>query len=103
MPAGVIARLFALPLGWSEPPGWSTVNDPQGLGLTAVLVAKELPFLLWHLVALLARPELAAQVRGWLASGRTDREHLDRIAAMRRRADHHKQLANAAPATGASA
>lgn len=71
MPAGVIARLFALPLGWSEPPGWSTVNDPQGLGLTAVLVAKELPFLLWHLVALLARPELAAQVRGWLASGRT--------------------------------
>ncbi len=71
MPAGVIARLVALPLGWSEPPGWSTVNDPQGLGLMAVLVAKELPFLLWHLVALLARPELAAQLRGWLASGRT--------------------------------
>jgi putative thiamine transport system permease protein len=36
-----------------------------------VLVAKELPFLLWNLVALLARPELALQLRGWLASART--------------------------------
>ncbi|MBK9361851.1 MAG: DNA primase [Rubrivivax sp.] len=47
--------------------------------------------------------ELNAQIGELIASGRTDREHLDRIAAMRRRADHHKQLANAAPATGASA
>lgn len=47
--------------------------------------------------------ELNAQIGELIASGRTDREHLDRIAAMRRRADHHRQLANAAPATGASA
>ena len=52
------------------------MRDPTRLSLLdvvliAVLVAKELPFLLWHLVALLARPELASQVRGWLASGRT--------------------------------
>jgi putative thiamine transport system permease protein len=71
MPAGVIARLAAAPLGWTAPPDWPTVNDPGGAGLVLVLVAKELPFLLWSAVALLARPELAWQVRGWLASART--------------------------------
>jgi putative thiamine transport system permease protein len=71
MPAGVIARLLAVPLGWSAPPDWPTVNDPYAFGLTLVLLFKETPFLLWHLVALLARPELALQVRGWLAAGRT--------------------------------
>ena len=34
MPAGVIARLLALPLGWSAPPDWPTVNDANGVGLT---------------------------------------------------------------------
>ncbi len=71
MPAGVIARLFAVALGWTSPPAWPTVNDPHGIGLTLVLIAKETPFLLWHLVAMLARPELALQLRGWLAAGRT--------------------------------
>jgi putative thiamine transport system permease protein len=71
MPAGVIARLVALALAWTAPPPWPTVNDPHGVGLALVLVCKETPFLLWHLVALLARPELALQLRGWLASGRT--------------------------------
>jgi putative thiamine transport system permease protein len=71
MPAGVIARLLAPLLGWSAPPDWPTVNDPQGVGLTLVLIGKETPFLLWNAVALLARPELALQLRGWLASART--------------------------------
>jgi putative thiamine transport system permease protein len=71
MPAGLIARALAAPLGWSTPPDWPTVNDPRGLGLVLVLVAKETPFLLWNAVALLARPELALQLRGWLASART--------------------------------
>jgi putative thiamine transport system permease protein len=71
MPAGVIARLLAPVLGWNAPPDWPTVNDPSAFGLTLVLLFKETPFLLWHLVALLARPELALQVRGWLAAGRT--------------------------------
>ncbi len=71
MPAGVIARLLALPLGWGAPPDWPTVNDANGVGLTLVLIFKETPFLLWSAVALLARPELALQLRGWLASGRT--------------------------------
>jgi putative thiamine transport system permease protein len=71
MPAGVIARLLAVPLGWSAPPNWPTVNDANGIGLTLVLIFKETPFLLWNAVALLTRPELALQLRGWLASGRT--------------------------------
>lgn len=71
MPAGVAARLLAPLFGWTAPPPWPTLNDPQGIGLMLVLLCKETPFLLWHLVALLARPELALQLRGWLASART--------------------------------
>ena len=71
MPAGLIARLLAQPLGWSTPPDWPTVNDANGIGLTLVLIFKETPFLLWSAVALLTRPELALQLRGWLASSRT--------------------------------
>ena len=71
MPAGVLARLLALPLGYDAPPDWPTLNDPRGFALVLVLVAKETPFLLWNVVALLARPELGLQLRAWLASGRT--------------------------------
>jgi putative thiamine transport system permease protein len=71
MPAGLVARLLAPVLGWDAPPDWPTVNDPRGIGLVLVLVAKELPFLLWNLVALLARPELALQLRGWVSCART--------------------------------
>ncbi len=71
MPAGVIARLLAPLAGWAAPPDWPTVNDPYAAGLVAVLVGKELPFLLWNTVALLARPDIAAALRGWLASGAT--------------------------------
>ena len=71
MPAGVLARLLAPLLQWDAPPDWPTVNDPWGVGLVLVLVAKETPFLLWSIVALLARPELVLQLRGWLAAGRT--------------------------------
>jgi putative thiamine transport system permease protein len=71
MPAGMLARLLALPLGWNAPPDWPTVNDANGIGLTLVLIGKETPFLLWNAVALLARPELALQLRGWLAGSRT--------------------------------
>ena len=71
MPAGLIARLLAQPLGWSTPPDWPTVNDANGIGLTLVLIFKETPFLLGNAGALLTRPELALQLRGWLASSRT--------------------------------
>ena len=70
-PAGLAARLLAPLAGWTAPPDWPTVNDPLGLGLTVVLIGKELPFLLWHAVALLSRPDVAAQVRGWQAGAAT--------------------------------
>ncbi len=71
MPAGLLARVIAPLAGWSAPPDWPTVNDPQAIGLTLVLFGKELPFLLWNAVALLNRPDVAAAVKGWLASGAT--------------------------------
>jgi putative thiamine transport system permease protein len=61
-PAGGLARLLAPGAGWTAPPDWATVNDPHAVGLTAVLVLKETPFLLWSVAALLARPELAARL-----------------------------------------
>ena len=71
MPAGLLARMIAPLAGWSAPPDWPTVNDPQAVGLTLVLFGKELPFLLWNAVALMNRPDVAACVKGWLASGAT--------------------------------
>lgn len=63
MPSGLLARLLAHALGQSAPPDWHTVHDQTGLAMTAVLVLKEFPFLLWNMVALLARPELAEQLQ----------------------------------------
>ncbi len=71
MPAGLLARLIAPLAGWVAPPDWPTVNDPHGAALSMVLFCKELPFLLWNTVALLARPDIALSLRGWLASGIT--------------------------------
>lgn len=70
-PAGLLARLLAPAFGWDSPPSWQTVNDPGGWLLTGVLVLKELPFLLWNTVALLARPEVAAGVQRQIAVART--------------------------------
>ncbi|HET9822359.1 MAG TPA: ABC transporter permease [Burkholderiaceae bacterium] len=71
MPAGLAARLLAPAFGWTAPPDWPTLHDPWGLALVAVLVGKELPFVLWQLMALLARPEWAAQWRAWRASAQS--------------------------------
>jgi putative thiamine transport system permease protein len=71
MPSGLLARLLAPLADWAAPPDWPTVNGPHGMGLVAVLFAKELPFLLWNAAALLARPDVALSLRGWLASGAT--------------------------------
>jgi putative thiamine transport system permease protein len=71
MPAGLLARLIAPLAGWDAPPDWPTVNDPQGVGLTGVLIGKELPFLLWNALALLNRPDVGTAVRGWQASAAT--------------------------------
>ena len=47
-PSGWLLRLFSpWATGMDVPPPWPTTQDPWGLGLVAVLVAKEVPFLLW--------------------------------------------------------
>lgn len=62
-PAGGFARLLAPLAGGTDPPGWETVNDRWALGLALALALKELPFLLWSLMALLARPEWAQRLQ----------------------------------------
>jgi putative thiamine transport system permease protein len=58
MPAGLLARIIALPFGWANPPQWVTTQDPHGLALTAALVLKETPFLVWAFASLLNREDL---------------------------------------------
>lgn len=73
MPSGWPARLLAPLAGWQAPPDVATVQDPGGLALIAALVMKELPFLLWCVVAQLHRAgqrrELAHQLQTAAAMG----------------------------------
>ena len=58
MPSGIFARVLGLIGGWSSPPQWVTTQDPFGVALTAALVLKEAPFIIWLIAALLARPDV---------------------------------------------
>jgi len=67
-PSGVLVRWGAAalaplagPLGLAldTPPAWRSTQDPWGLGLIAVLVLKEVAFLLWAGAAHLQRPDVA--------------------------------------------
>ncbi len=59
-PSGWLLRAFSpWASGFSAPPPWVTTQDPWGLGLIAVLVAKEVPFLLWAAASQLQRAEVA--------------------------------------------
>ncbi len=71
MPSGLPARLIAPAWGWTSPPDVASVQDPWGLGLALALAAKELPFLLWCVMALLARTEQAALLRQQIQCGRS--------------------------------
>jgi putative thiamine transport system permease protein len=72
MPSGFIARFIAQVLtGWSEPPGWTTTQDPLGLSLIAALVLKETPFLIWSMWALLARGDMALMLEGQYRTARS--------------------------------
>ena len=71
MPSGLPARLLAPAFGWTAPPDVASVQDPWGLGLALALVAKELPLLLWCVMALLARTEQAALLRQQIECGRS--------------------------------
>ena len=62
-PSGWLLRAFSpWASGFTAPPAWSTTQDPWGLGLMAVLVAKEVPFLLWAAASHLQRPDAARRL-----------------------------------------
>ena len=63
-PSGFIARVIGPIAGWAVPPQWVTTQDPYGLSLVAVLVLKEVPFLIWLISALLARPDISQTLKG---------------------------------------
>ena len=71
-PSGWVLRaLSPWATGLSAPPPWSTTQDPWGLGLIAVLAAKELPFLLWAAASHLQRPDVAQRLRRELQLARS--------------------------------
>ncbi len=63
-PSGWLLRAVSPWLtGLGAPPPWPTTQDPWGLGLVAVLVCKEIPFLLWAALAHLQRPDVARRLQ----------------------------------------
>ena len=61
-PSGWLLRaLSPWATGFEAPPAWATTQDPWGLGLIAVLVVKEVPFLLWAAATQLRRADTAAR------------------------------------------
>jgi putative thiamine transport system permease protein len=69
MPSGWPARALALATGWSTPPDVATVHDGAGLALIAGLVLKEVPFLLWSVIAQLQRAGQGAALQRQLQIG----------------------------------
>ena len=63
-PSGFIARVIGAFAGWDAPPQWITTQDPFGFSLIAVLVLKEVPFLIWLIAALLARHDISQTLNG---------------------------------------
>ena len=71
-PSGWLLRAVSPWLtGFYSPPHWVTTQDPWGLGLIAVLVFKEVPFLLWAAASQLQRGDVAARLRRELEVART--------------------------------
>ena len=71
-PSGWLLRLVSpWATGFSSPPAWVTTQDPLGLGLIAVLVFKEIPFLLWAAATQLQRAEVAQRLERELAVARS--------------------------------
>lgn len=63
-PSGLLARVIGSVAGWAVPPHWVTTQDPFGFSLVAVLVLKEVPFLIWLISAQLARPDVSQMLKG---------------------------------------
>ncbi len=62
-PSGWLLRAFSpWASGFDAPPPWTTTQDPWGAGLIVVLVAKEVPFLLWAAASHLQRADVAQRL-----------------------------------------
>ena len=59
MPSGLLARVVGVFGDWAAPPQWITTQDPLGLSLIAALVLKEVPFVAWLIVDLMARRDVS--------------------------------------------
>lgn len=71
-PSGWLLRLLSpWATGHDAPPPWPTTQDPWGLGLIAVLVAKEVPFLLWAAATQLQRADTAVRLERELDAARS--------------------------------
>ncbi len=71
VPTGMIARLLALPMGWTTPPQWVAPQDPFGFSLIAALVLKETQFLVYVLASLLNRDDLRQVFSGHMKVARS--------------------------------
>ena len=71
-PSGWLLRAFSpWATGLNAPPPWLTTQDPWGLGLVLVLVAKEVPFLLWAAATQLQRADIAPTLQRELQVARS--------------------------------
>ncbi len=71
-PGGWLLRAFSpWATGLEAPPDWPTTQDPWGLGLTAVLVFKETPFLLWVAAMQLQQSDRSQRLRKEIALAMT--------------------------------
>ncbi|QDL55712.1 ABC transporter permease [Rhodoferax aquaticus] len=71
-PSGWVLRaLSPWATGLQSPPAWASTQDPWGVGLVAVLVLKEIPFLLWTAMAYLQQPDVARRLQAELRLAHT--------------------------------
>ena len=71
-PSGWILRTLSPWLtGFTQTPPWLTSQDPWGLGMVAVLVCKELPFLLWAVATQLQRDDASQRLAREMQAAQT--------------------------------
>ena len=71
-PSGWLLRAVSPWLtGLTQPPAWLSSQDPWGLGMVAVLVFKELPFLLWGIASQLQRDDVGLRLARELRAAQT--------------------------------
>ena len=71
MPSGLLARALGNLLDWVTPPLWITTQDPLGISLVVALVLKELPFIIWLITSLAARPDFSQALNTYFRIGQS--------------------------------